>query len=176
MRLLPLIAPSLTLGACWLALGACQPREPAPGNAMAPNAATAADDALPASVAAAPAAVPASYDWVFVTHGGSGELAFGDGDLAQGVALLRFSCLPASGRAEIFAEGQGRVSLRAGGQSFTPTDGVTLEHPVMTAFAATASITAASGSGERVLTAKPGAGRTAVESFFAYCAAAPAAG
>jgi hypothetical protein len=162
-----------------LCLAACQQGSRAPANnATAANvsAAPTANAAAPTNAAspkAAPAraAVPASYDWTFATHGGSGELVFGDGDLAEGVSLLNFSCLPGSGQAEVSGMGEGETTLQAEGASVTVASGAPLAmtHPVIRGLQASGSVTLVSGAEERALMAKPGAGRVAIESFIAYC-------
>ena len=83
-----------------------------------PAANPAAGDGNAANAAApAASAVPAAYDWTFSTHGGSGDLDFGDGDQAEGVSLFHLSCLPNSGRVEMSWRQEGPATLSAGGQS-----------------------------------------------------------
>jgi len=168
-----------------LCFAACQQAAKAPANEAAsssvvtpapaaqPTNNSASTNAATASGAATRVAVPASYDWTFITHGGSGELAFGDGDPAEGVSLLVFSCLPGMGRTEISSIGEGDVSIGAETVRATVTSGAALpvDHPALRGLRTDGTIVLASGTQERLLAAKPGAGRVAVESFFAYCAA-----
>ena len=174
-----MLRPSLAV--IFLCLAACQQSGKAPANNAATanaSAAATANAVPPASAnavspqtAPARAAVPASYDWSFATHGGSGDLTFGDGDPAEGVSLLNFSCLPGSGQAEVSGIGEGEATLRAEGASATVSSGTPLAmtHPAMRGLLTSGSLTLASGSEERALMAKPGAGRIAIESFIAYC-------
>ena len=141
-------------------------------NAAAP-AATNTSGSIPAAAqnqalsTNAAAAVPASYDWHFLAHGGSGDLDFGDGDWAEGDKLLSLSCLPGSGTVEL---GGGPVGLRAGGQSISIGDDsrTPVTHPVLQALRSTGNVTVASEGSERNLVAKPD-GKRELERFFAYC-------
>lgn len=162
-----------------LCLTACQPAGTSSNNVAASakeaNSAvptvtnTAAAPSTPSQNQATSAAVPASYDWHFLTHGGSGDLDFGDGDWAEGVKLLSFSCLPASGKADLAVIGG--VTLRAGGETLTLAENAStpLTHPVLAAFRSSGEIILVDGSSERRLTAKAD-GRREVERFFTYCA------
>lgn len=170
-----------SLAAILCCLAACQQGAKPGANSMAgsnadvappaPMAAPAPVNSVTTRPSAPPAAVPASYDWTFATHGGSGELVFGDGDLAEGVSLLTLSCLPGSGQAEVSGMSEGPATLRAEGASATIAAGAPLaiNHPVMRGLQASGSLTLGDVGGERVLTAKPGLGRVAVESFLTYC-------
>lgn len=123
----------------------------------------------------APTPVPVSYDWSFYAHGGSGDLFFGDGDWSNEEFILSFTCLPGSGQIGMALQGDPGMAaqLSVGDQSAAITNGGTLpaSHPVLRAFAAAGSLRVVAGATERDLAAKPGTGRTAIESFFAYCAA-----
>ena len=150
-----------------LALAACQPAstevappgsEPQPEPAAAPPAATAAE-------------VPANFDWHFVTHGGSGDLSFGDGDWAEGESLVQLSCLPNSQNVSIswgnaepakLSSGGHSVDLAARNPAAAPAD------PVFKALRASGELTIVQGGASRTLSAKD-AGKKAVEDFFAYC-------
>ncbi len=157
-RALALVA-LLTLAAC--GRGADQPRD-------APEPAPAAT----APAASAPAATTApAMDWWFTTHGGSGELIYGDGDLAEGVSRLNLFCLPGSGSAQVDA-GEGALALRSGdtAASFTAEDGqadVPLTSPVMQAFRRSGALAA---GGQPLDLGR--AGREPIERFFAYCGGA----
>ncbi len=123
----------------------------------------------------APTPVPVSYDWSFYARGGSGDLFFGDGDWSNEEFILSFTCLPGSGQAGLSLQGDPGMAaqLSVGDESAAVTNGGTLPlvHPVLRAFAAEGSLRVIAGATERDLAAKPGTGRTAIESFFAYCAA-----
>ena len=160
-----------------LCLTACQQGARSTNNVVAPakeaNAAAPANTAQAGPAAAqnqaAPTAavVPASYDWHFLTEGGSGDLDFGDGDWAEGDKLLSLSCLPRSRTVEL---GGGPVTLRAGRESLAMSDdaSVPLTHPVLLALRASGNVTVVSEGAERNLAAKP-AGKRELERFFAYC-------
>ncbi len=119
--------------------------------------------------------VPVSFDWSFYAHGGSGDLFFGDGDWSNEEFILSFTCLPGSGRTGMSLQGPPDMpaQLIVNDESAAITNGGTLptDHPVLRAFAAEGSLRVVAGATERDLAAKPGTGRTAIESFFAYCAA-----
>lgn len=119
---------------------------------------------------AEPSPVPADFDWHFVTHGGSGNLDFGDGEWAEGERLLSFSCLPASGKAEISLDDGRPATLSAGQQTATlqPDQSVAANHPLLQALRASGTMRLSTGGSERTLTAKR-AGREQIEAFFAYC-------
>lgn len=174
----------IPLAAALICLSACQQSHKAGNDTAAPQpspATTQANAPTPGAPPAAPQspaptptdnAVPASYDWTFITHGGSGDLSFGDGDPAEGVSLMALSCLPGSGQSGVSWRGGANAILTANGETVAVPDAaiLPLTHPVLRGFATSGSITLAVSATERVLTAKPGTGRTAVESFFAYCA------
>ena len=112
----------------------------------------------------------AAYDWYFVTHGGSGELIFGDGDWAEGASLLSLYCLPSSGTVALSGD---NVVLRAGGQSLTSsTDApINVESPVLRALRTTGIVRMIRDRTSRTLTAHA-AGRRALRQFMDYCGAA----
>jgi hypothetical protein len=146
---------------------------PAPATNQA-NASAAAptNQAEPAQAAGTP--VPASYDWNFVTHGGIGEVDFGDGDWAEGVSLLHVWCLPGSGgvNMDVRAQEEGSLTLRVGAASLTrPASSETptpLTHPVLRALREGGAATINDGRTEHTLTAKAD-GRRQLTEFFDYC-------
>lgn len=157
-----------------LGLAACGPsaRNEAAGTAIAPP--------VPSPPAApptppAPTPVPISYDWSFYVHDGSGDLFFGDGDWSNEEFILSFTCQPGSGQTGLSLQGPPDMpaQLSVNDESAAVSNGGTLptDHPVLRAFAAEGSLRVVAGATERDLAAKPGTGRTAIESFFAYCAA-----
>lgn len=142
-----------------LLMAACQPTspqdgEPGPGAGLGPIS----------------DAVPADHDWHLTLHGGSGDLAFGDGDWAEGERLLQLSCLPRSGQAEITWPGEGEAVLTAGTATETVAHASRMStgHPVMTAFKDTGAITVGRGETDHRLVAQA-AGRGELADFFAYC-------
>lgn len=112
----------------------------------------------------------ASYDWYFVTHGGSGDLIFGDGDWAEGASLLSLYCLPSSGTVALSGD---NVTLRAGGHSLTSsTDApISVDNPVLQALRSTGTVRMTSGRTSRTLMARA-AGRGELRRFMLYCGAA----
>lgn len=181
MERLSILVPLLLLGACQ---GEGRNGNAASGgNAADPAAAVTSQQAAPApaestngSVVApgngtAAASVPAGFDWAFLTHGGSGDLWFGDGNWADGENLLGFSCLPDSG--EISLSGERPLSVRAGGQAamLQPDNPVPTSHPVLQALRSSGSLVMVEGGSERVLAAKV-EGRQALSDFFRYCGSA----
>lgn len=169
-----------TLSAGALAgLAACQPAatdNAVPANAAAPAANTASAEGNAVN-AVTPAPVPAAYDWHHATHGGSGDLDFGDGDPAEGVSLFHLSCLPNSGRVELSWSDQVPATLSTGGQSerFEADASAAVTRPVLQALRASGNLTLSVNGRAMQLDAKP-AGRTAVADFFRYCGAAAARG
>lgn len=123
----------------------------------------------------APTPVPVSYDWSFYSRGGAGDLFFGDGDWSNEEFILSFTCRPGSGQTGLSLQGPPDMpaTLSVNDESASVTNGGTLpvDHPVLRAFAAEGSLRVIAGATERDLAGKPGTGRTAITSFFAYCAA-----
>jgi len=160
---------TLSAAALLTALAACQPaatNNAVPANAAEPVANTASADGN----AGTPAPMPAAYDWHYASHGGSGDLDFGDGDPAEGVSLFHLSCLPNSGRTELSWSDQVPATLSAGGQSerFAPDASAAVTRPVLQALRASGNLTLSVNGRVTQLNGKP-AGRTAVADFFRYC-------
>ncbi len=160
-------------------LAACQPaatNNAVPANDIAPAANTVSAEGNAAN-AVTPAPVPAAYDWHYATHGGSGDLDFGDGDQAEGVSLFHLSCLPNSGRVELSWSAQVPATLSAGGQSerFDAGASAALTRPVLQALHASGNLTLSVNGRVMQLNGKP-AGRAAVTDFFRYCGTPAARG
>lgn len=140
----------LTVLAMGLGLSACQPSatDEAPGGR----------------------AVPASYDWSFVPHGGSGDLDFGDGDWAEGVSLFRASCLPNSKSVTLSWGAAGEAVLTAGTATgtFQANAAVPTDDALITALMQTGDLTVGVTGEDRVLTGKA-AGKVQLQAFFDYC-------
>jgi hypothetical protein len=166
-------------------LAACQPaatNNAAPANNAVPandtaSAANSASVGGNAANAVSPAPVPAAYDWHYATHGGSGDLDFGDGDSAEGVSLFHLSCLPNSGRVELSWSDQAPATLSAGGQSerFEAGASAALTRPVLQALHASGNLTLSVNGRVMQLDGKP-AGKAAVTDFFRYCGTSAARG
>ena len=141
-----------------LTLAACQPSgrgegEPA-GQATLPSA-----DAM-----------PATWDWHFVPHGGSGDLDFGDGDWSEGVSVFGMSCLPESKAVEVTWGYQEEAVLTSGTatDTFQPASRVATDHPVITALKASGAIDVGLSGADMRLVAKD-TGKAAIAAFFDYC-------
>jgi len=166
-------------------LAACQPA--ATNNAAPVSNDVPANDAAPAANTASvegnaanpvtPAPVPAAYGWHYATHGGSGDLDFGDGDPAEGVSLFHLSCLPNSGQVELSWSAQVPATLSAGGQSerFEAGASAALTRPVLQALHAGGNLTLSVNGRVMQLNGKP-AGKAAVTDFFRYCGTSAARG
>lgn len=147
-----------------LGLAACQPaarEEAAPAADAGPAAAASAQD---------PGAIPASYDWAWRAHGGSADLDFGDGDWAEGVSLLHFSCLPNSRKVEVSWGYPKPATLSSGGTSAELQADASVETsaPVIVALRLSGAIDLTLDGSTQSLVGKA-AGKKAVEEFFAYC-------
>ena len=114
--------------------------------------------------------VPDGYDWHFLTHGGSGDLDFGDGDWAGGTSLFHLSCLPGSGGVEMSWGEPGEAVLTAGTATgtFQADARVPVDHPVFAALRAGGTIAVGFGGSDLRLEAHP-EGKAELERFFAYC-------
>lgn len=145
---------------------------PAANSANEANAAAASSNVQ----AAAGKPVPASYDWVFDLHGGSAQIIFGDGDIAEGDSLLSFSCLPGSNQTEANWVEERPATLRAGSASadLQPNASLPLDHPVLRALRSSGEIRLVKNGQEQLLSAKKN-GRGSLADFFDYCGK-PAAG
>lgn len=141
-----------------LALAACQPSGQG-------DPASAGQATLPSGDA-----MPATYDWHFVAHGGSGELDFGDGDWAEGVSVFTLSCLPESKTVQItwgYEEDAVLTSGTATG-TFHPGSSVPSNHPVLTALKDSGAIDVGLSGADMRLVAKA-AGEAEITAFFDYC-------
>ena len=141
-----------------LGLGACQPVSGGGGDEAAPAASLGGDP------------VPPDYDWHFVTHGGSADLDFGDGDWAEGVSLFHMSCLPDSKRVSASWDGDGEAILTSGTatDTFRRDADTAADHPVFAALRDGNSLAVGLDDTDLTLTAKA-PGREQVEAFFDYC-------
>ncbi len=139
-------------------LAACQPGPATEGGEGRPS--------LPASGEP----MPAGYDWRFVTHGGSGDLDFGDGDRAGGVSVFHLSCLPASRSVEMSWDYPGDAVLTSGTATgtFRAGSSAATNHPVFAALKATAAIAVGLSGADMVLSAKS-PGREELAAFYDYC-------
>jgi hypothetical protein len=124
--------------------------------------------APPPEAAVEPAS--AANDWHFMTHGGSADLAFGDGDWAEGVILLQLSCLPNSGTVEMSWNEDGPATLASAGRTatFPARASVPARSPVFVGLRSTGAMNATIG-GEQLALTGSAAGKTEIEKFFAYC-------
>lgn len=153
----PLSAP--VLGACLLALSACNPvDDPARGETVAEAVAGPGDR------------VPDGYDWHYTLEGGSGDLDFGDGDWAEGKRLISLSCLPNSQEVRLHLGDEPDVVLTAGTATgtFRNDAPVPANHAVFSALRTGESLSVGSDRGDLTLegTAE---GKRELEAFFAYC-------
>lgn len=115
-------------------------------------------------------AMPATYDWRFLAHGGTGELDFGDGDWAEGVSVFTLTCLPGSKTVETswgYDEEAVLTSSTATG-TFHPEASVGTDHPVISALKASGTINVGLSQADMRLVGKA-AGRVEMAAFFDYC-------
>lgn len=150
---------TVSAAAVALTLAACQPSgqgeaEPAAGQAAPPSG-----DAL-----------PATYDWYFTPHGGTGELDFGDGDWSEGVRVFTLSCLPETKTVQMNWGQEDAAVLTSGTATgtFQPATSVPTDHPVLTALKASGALDAGLGETAMRLVAKD-AGKAEITAFFDYC-------
>ena len=157
-----LSAPAV-LAALGLTLAACQP-----GGGRDVGETAQAGDQTTSRPAGEP--VPASDDWNFVPHGGSGDLDFGDGDWSEGVSLFGMSCLPNSKTVEMNWGYQEVAVLTSGTATgtFQPGARVATDDPVITALKASGAIDVGLSGGDMRLVAKD-TGKAAIADFFDYC-------
>lgn len=115
-------------------------------------------------------AVPATYDWSFVAHGGSADLVFGDGDRAEGVRLFNMSCLPNSQAIGVSWNGDGEAVLTSGTATgtFRAGDSTPADHPVFTALRDNGSLAVGMNGTDLTLSGEA-AGREAIADFFDFC-------
>jgi len=144
----------LTLVGFGLGLSACQPSATGEATPLAPDG----------------GAVPASYDWSFVAHGGSGDLDFGDGDWAEGVSLFSASCLPNSKSVTLSWGAAGEAVLTAGTATgtFQAIEPVPTDNAVIQALMNTGELAVGLNGGDMTLTGKT-AGKIQLKAFFDYC-------
>jgi hypothetical protein len=144
-------------------------------NAAAPAASAPANNSSSAGAqnAQSPvsqAAVPANFDWVMDVHGGSADITFGDGDIAEGESLLSLACLPGSNRTEPSWIEEGPATLRSGSASADLQAGASLplDHPVLQAWRSSGEIALVrNGQEQRLAAKKPG--REVIADFVDYC-------
>jgi hypothetical protein len=144
-------------------------------NAAVPAAAAPSDNAGAAATqnaqaTATQAAVPANFEWVMDVHGGSADITFGDGDLAEGESLLSFACLPGSKRTEPSwnAEQPATPALRVRQRGPQGGRSLPLDHPVVQAWRSSGEIILVRNGQEHRLPAKQ-PGREVIADFFDYC-------
>ena len=152
VRTLSAIAPVLFLG---LSLTACQPSGRVDETARAQPQGE---------------AMPASYDWHFTPHGGSGDLDFGDGDWAEGVSVFHLSCRPDTRTVAMSWDYQEEAVLTAGTATgtFQPDSSAPTNHPVFAALKASGALNVGLSAADMRLVAKD-AGKVQLADFFAYC-------
>ena len=153
----PLAVAAAVASLAALSLVACQPSGEA--------GKTAGDAALPPGDA-----IPATYDWHFYAHGGTGEMDFGDGDWAEGISLFGLSCLPNSRSVQMnwgFDEEAVLTSGTATG-TFQPGTSAATDDPVITALKSSGAIDVGLSGADMRLVAKT-SGRGAIAAFFDYC-------
>lgn len=140
-----------------LCVGACQP--------SGEGARTAGEASLPSGDA-----MPATYDWRFLAHGGSGELNFGDGDWAEGVSVFTLSCLPRSRSVEASWGYDEEAVLTAGTATGTFQPGVSIptDHPVIAALRSTGALSVGLSQADMRLVGKAD-GKAELAAFFDYC-------
>lgn len=148
---------ALSAVAIGLTLAACQPSaqgEPAADQAAAPSS----------------DGVPATYDWHFTPHGGTGELDFGDGDWAEGVTVFTLSCLPESKSVEMTWGHEEEAVLTSGTATgtFQPAARVPTDHPVIAALKSSGALDVGLSAADMRLVAKD-AGKAEITAFFDYC-------
>ena len=115
-------------------------------------------------------AIPATYDWHFTPHGGTGELDFGDGDWSEGTSVFTLSCLPDTRTVRLSWGEEGEAVLTSGTatdtfQSSTP---VPTDHPVLTALKSSGALDVGRGGTDMRLVGKD-AGKAEIRAFFDYC-------
>ncbi|WP_428150665.1 hypothetical protein [Brevundimonas sp.] len=152
---------TLSVVAIALTLAACQPSGQEKADAAA------GQETLPSGDA-----IPATYDWSFVAHGGSGDLDFGDGDWAEGVSVFSMSCRPDTKEVGMTwgGLGDGEAVLTSGTATGTFRPGTTIptDHPVITALKESGAIDVGMSAADMRLVAKD-EGKAAILAFFDYC-------
>lgn len=155
IRSLAVSAAMLCLAA--VSLVACQP------SGEAANAA--GEASLPSGDA-----MPATYDWHFTAHGGSGELDFGDGDWAEGVSVFTVSCRPETKSVEMSWGYEEEAVLTSGTATgtFRPNGSAPTDHPVISALKDSGTINVGLSQADMRLVGKE-AGKAELAAFFDYC-------
>ena len=150
---------TVSVAAIALTLAACQPSGQG-------------ETAPPAGQANLPSgdAMPATYDWYFTPHGGTGELDFGDGDWAEGVSVFGMSCLPNTKTVQMNWGYEEEAVLTSGTATgtFRPATAVPTDHPVLTALKSSGAIDVGLSGADMRLVAKD-TGKGAIAAFFDYC-------
>ena len=142
-----------------LTIAACQPSGQREGEQTPAQATEPSGDAM-----------PATYDWHFMPHGGSGELDFGDGDWAEGVSVFGMSCLPNTKTVQMTWGSEEEAVLTSGTatDTFQPSTSVPTDHPVLTALKSSGAIDVGLSGADMRLVAKD-AGKAEIAAFFDYC-------
>jgi hypothetical protein len=155
IRSLAVSAAVVSLAA--VSLVACQPS----GEATK----TAGEASLPSGDA-----MPPTYDWHFLAHGGTGELDFGDGDWAEGVSVFTLSCRPETRSVEMSWGYEEEAVLTAGTATgtFRPNSSAPTDHPVIGALKDSGVINVGLSQADMRLVGKD-AGRAEIAAFFDYC-------
>ena len=149
---------TLSVVAIALTLAACQPSGQGETGTSGPATLPSGD------------ALPATYDWYFVPHGGTGELDFGDGDWAEGVSVFGMSCLPNTKSVQMTWGFEQEAVLTSGTATgtFRPSAAVPTDHPVLTALKSSGAIDVGLSGADMRLVAKD-TGKAAIAEFFDYC-------
>ncbi|MFC5346081.1 hypothetical protein ACETK8_04650 [Brevundimonas staleyi] len=115
-------------------------------------------------------AMPPTYDWHFLAHGGTGELDFGDGDWAEGVSVFTLTCLPGSKSVEMSWGYEEEAVLTSGTATgtFRPDSSATTDHPVISALKASGTISVGLSQADMRLVGKD-LGEAELAAFFDYC-------
>lgn len=115
-------------------------------------------------------AMPPTYDWHFLAHGGSGELDFGDGDWAEGVSVFTLSCRPETRSVEMSWGFEEEAVLTAGTATgtFQPGGSAPTDHPVISALKGSGVINVGLSQADMRLVGKD-AGKAEIAAFFDYC-------
>lgn len=115
-------------------------------------------------------AMPPTYDWHFLAHGGTGELDFGDGDWAEGVSVFTLSCRPETKSVEMSWGYEEEAVLTAGTATgtFRPNSSAPTDHPVISALKGSGVINVGLSQADMRLVGKE-AGRAEIAAFFDYC-------
>ena len=115
-------------------------------------------------------AMPPTYDWHFLAHGGTGELDFGDGDWAEGVSVFTLSCRPETRSVEMSwgYEEEAVLTAATATGTFQPGASVATDHPVISALRDSGAISVGLSQADMRLVGKD-AGKAELAAFFDYC-------